>query len=456
MLSVLQSKEYFNKLKIDIGIKIKAVRVPAFAELKDAEYRLLEEINLKTQEFGTGDHPSIMSPLLGLLKLYQIWGKEDIEGTKEKGIQIIEKITRLYRLALEKQSQSLTPSQDTTDWNDIQSPWYNIGDFFRYFGEYEQCQHYWQLDIDEWKSNGGSNQKKGNKKNKSATNDNSDNLYASQLGTKLNNLGEVYRLQAKLSEAIKIFEEAVAIQRKALGERHNEVAAVLNNMAGVFLGQGNHEQSLKLFEEVLQIRRENGGNKQPLVAAALHNMAVVYRAQNNTNEALKLLEEALAIQKETLGEAHPEVASTYAHMASCYMSQRNYSEAMKLNEQALNIQKQILGEYHPDIATTLIGMANVQQLQGQFGGAMKTYQDALNIKRKVFGNQHPDVAGILVNIGLLLNGQGEYKLALPYFEEGVQIFQQVLGNDHPTTKKYENYKEQCKKMIKNKTKCILS
>ena len=76
-----------TRLQFETFIKVKRVKVLPFVGLDQAELRFQEEIQLKIQELklepsSTSSsnasfvvHPSLLMPLLGLLKLHQIWGK---------------------------------------------------------------------------------------------------------------------------------------------------------------------------------------------------------------------------------------------------------------------------------------------------------------------------------------------------------------------------------------------
>ncbi len=59
------------------------------------------------------------------------------------------------------------------------------------------------------------------------------------LATNLNNLGALYKIQGKLSQAVPVFQRAIAIREKALGADHPQVANSLNNLAVVYKTQGN-------------------------------------------------------------------------------------------------------------------------------------------------------------------------------------------------------------------------
>jgi len=64
-----------------------------------------------------------------------------------------------------------------------------------------------------------------------------------QVGTALSNLGNARQLQRRLPEAIRLYEQAFAIQQATLGESHPEVATTLANWASCHIEVGSHESA---------------------------------------------------------------------------------------------------------------------------------------------------------------------------------------------------------------------
>ena len=112
----------------------------------------------------------------------------------------------------------------------------------------------------------------------------------------------VYFNQGKYKEALTMYEKALSIRLKKLGDDHPNVAETYNNMA-VYFKQGKYEEALTMYEKTLSIRLKKLGDDHPDVTA--------------TKNCIQAILEKL----------HPNVATTYHNMAGIYKDQGNLKEA---------------------------------------------------------------------------------------------------------------------------------
>jgi tetratricopeptide (TPR) repeat protein len=108
--------------------------------------------------------------------------------------------------------------------------------------------------------------------------------------TTLINLGEVYRSQGKLSEAIGLYDEAPVITARTVGKETDSDATTLNNLAGVYESQRKLSEAIALFEEALGIYARTVGKETESYALTLINLGEVYRSQGKLSEAIGLFE----------------------------------------------------------------------------------------------------------------------------------------------------------------------
>ena len=253
--------------------------------------------------------------------------------------------------------------------------------------------------------------------------------------TTLNNLAWLYESQGRYDEAEPLYERALAIYEKVLGEEHPDTATTLDNLAGLYRNQGRYDEAEPLYERALAIREKVLGEEHPDTATTLHNLAGLYGDQGRYDEAEPLYERALAISEKVLGEQHPHTASTLNNLAGLYRNQGRYDEAEPLYERALAISEKVLGEEHPDTASTLHNLAGLYESQGRYDEAEPLYERALAISEKVLGEEHPDTATTLNNLAGLYESQGRYDEAEPLYERALDhsLYEKVLGEQHPYT-----------------------
>ncbi len=89
------------------------------------------------------------------------------------------------------------------------------------------------------------------------------------MGTTLENLAELYRVQGRFDEAEPLYLRALEILEKTLGPEHPEVAVSLNNLAELYRAQGRFEEAAPLYEKALAAAEAALGPDHPDVALIL-------------------------------------------------------------------------------------------------------------------------------------------------------------------------------------------
>jgi CHAT domain-containing protein/Flp pilus assembly protein TadD len=239
----------------------------------------------------------------------------------------------------------------------------------------------------------------------------------------LNNLASALESQGDYAGARPLYEQALAILKEVLGERHPDYASCLNSLAALLESQGDYAGARPLYEQALANRKQVLGERHPLYALSLNNLAMLLWAQGDYAGARPLHEKALAIRKEVQGERHPDYAQSLNNLAMLLYAQGDYGGARPHCEQALAIRKATLGERHPDTATSLNNLAMLLYAQGDSAAARPLFEQALAIRKELLGERHPDTATSLNKLAALLYAQGDYAGAAPLFKQALGISQ---------------------------------
>jgi tetratricopeptide (TPR) repeat protein len=101
------------------------------------------------------------------------------------------------------------------------------------------------------------------------------------------NLAEIYRIQAKYSQATPYFKRLVGISEESFGPDHPHVAAHLNNLAGNFRNQGMLTEAEPLYKRSLDIWEKKLGPDNSLVLFVLKNYVDLLQEMGRTAEAEK-------------------------------------------------------------------------------------------------------------------------------------------------------------------------
>ena len=105
----------------------------------------------------------------------------------------------------------------------------------------------------------------------------------------MNELATWFSDRAEYTEAEPLLRRALAIQEKALGPDHPDVASGLNNLAVLHYAQGQYEKAAALYERALTIRERALGPDHPDVGTSLNDLAALYYAQASTRKPRRSL-----------------------------------------------------------------------------------------------------------------------------------------------------------------------
>ena len=201
----------------------------------------------------------------------------------------------------------------------------------------------------------------------------------SRLGTSLNDLAELRRLQGDLQSAADLYREALAAWDPVLGPGHPDTAATLNSLAEIYLNRGDYAEAAAAFDRSLAIWERELGPGHANVAANLNSLGLIRHVQGDYAEARSLFQRALGIWESALGPDHMNVASALGNLAAVEMIESRHAEAERLIRRSLDIVERTLGPDHPEVARNLRGLAELRGLQGDWAGAANLYERSLGM-----------------------------------------------------------------------------
>jgi tetratricopeptide (TPR) repeat protein len=156
------------------------------------------------------------------------------------------------------------------------------------------------------------------------------------------NLGETYKQQARLEEAINAIERARAIFT-ALDSNHRYLAVVENNLASVRRAQGEAGQALEGYRSAYQAMARSFSETHSNTLGALGNYANALAEAGRGGEARALLEPTLAAFAATGEPETPIIGLLKSNLGEIYLADGRWSEASALQRAALDIL-----DAHPD------------------------------------------------------------------------------------------------------------
>lgn len=137
-------------------------------------------------------------------------------------------------------------------------------------------------------------------------------------------------LVADPPDAIPLLQRALAINRRAWGERHPETATTEVNLSGELLATGHIAEAVRIGRLALGNFEATLGRDHPRTAAAASTLADALRASKDNGGAEKLYRRALAIDERAYGPAHPETLGDVRNLADFLRETGRHKEAAEL------------------------------------------------------------------------------------------------------------------------------
>ena len=196
------------------------------------------------------------------------------------------------------------------------------------------------------------------------------------------------RIWAITDSARSYFEQALSVYEHALGEQHPWVATAANNLGSVLQDLGDLAGAKAAYARALAIDEAAFGHRSPKVAMRINNLGNVLHALGDDVEAQSAFERALAIDEQTFGPDHPDVARDLNNLGSVLRARDDLAGAKAAYERALHIGEAAFGPEHPNVAIYLSNLGNLLQDMGDLAGARAANQRAGH-RRSDFRPEHP-------------------------------------------------------------------
>ncbi|CAF4506848.1 unnamed protein product [Rotaria socialis] len=252
-----------------------------------------------------------------------------------------------------------------------------------------------------------------------------------RLETSYHNLGLAYNNMGEYSKALSFYEKALYMEKKILPENHPSLATSYNNIGLLYDNMGEYSKALSFYENSLDIYQKTLPPNHPLLATLHSNIGVLFTNLGEYSKALSFYEKALDIEKKVLPTNHPDLATSYNNIGSVYKSMGEYSKALVFYEKDLEINQRILSPNHSDLAISYNNIGGVYDNMGEYLKALLFYKKAFDIYKRNLPPTHPNVGMSYGNLGGIYYKIQEYTKALKLYEKNLEIFQMSLPPTHP-------------------------
>ncbi|KAF5319855.1 hypothetical protein D9758_018448 [Tetrapyrgos nigripes] len=241
-----------------------------------------------------------------------------------------------------------------------------------------------------------------------------------EVATCLHRLGEIYRLQSKYTEAAEMLNTAKD-QFEQFGNQMGEmgVAQCLQRLGDIYQLQSKYTEAAEMLTTAKNQFEQNG--HQLGAAQCLKSLGDIYRMQSKYTEAAEMLTTAKN-QFEQIGD-QLGAAQCLQSLGNIYQMQSKYTEAAEMLTTAKNQFEKIGNQL--GAAQCLRSLGNIYQMQSKYTEAAEMLTTAKNQFEKI-GNQL-GAAQCLCSLGDIYRMQSKYTEAAEMLTTAKNQFEQI-GN----------------------------
>jgi TonB family protein len=156
-------------------------------------------------------------------------------------------------------------------------------------------------------------------------------------------------------EALPLAKRALELRETALGRNHRELVPLLLNLGELYKVKQRISDAHSCFERALQISEKAFGADDLRVAGILDRLAYITYAQRDERKAENLFARSLAIRERSAGPESPELAKTAFALGELYRFRRDYSKAEPLYQRVIRIREKIGQKDDPELLKALQG-----------------------------------------------------------------------------------------------------
>jgi|GEM_PF-5183881 len=229
-------------------------------------------------------------------------------------------------------------------------------------------------------------------------------------------LGKLYRLQGRLSEAQDCLQAALDLCE--LYNLQTHYWAVVNQLGLVARLSARHEEALNYCHQVLV--EQNLSSSE--YAEALNVMGLVAYDRRQWEEALRCFDEAL-VRYRSLGDSH-EIARVLTNRGMVLQQRSHWDKAEKSYREAI-YHFQSVGD-RIEIFKPVNNLGNIFLMKQDYKAAILKYQESLPVFQQY--NYIVELAQVNNNLGMAYTGLGDWQAAESYFLASIESWKNIRDN----------------------------
>jgi len=251
-------------------------------------------------------------------------------------------------------------------------------------------------------------------------------------------LGWVYMLQSRYSEAEPLLTRALASFQLVLDEDHYDRLYCMAFLGLVHHYLGRFPEAEELFKGALDAAQRTRGTEHPVAPFLMFSWAFTHQIQGRYREAERLYLRGLGISRRTHNELHDDTLFLKAGLGALYTDMGCYDEAERFLQAALKGRRKVWGETHQETLWVMAKLGWLYHSQGRYKEAEELLCSTLETARQVLGEAHLLSMYAMHSLGTLYLSQWRYDEAEPLLDEVLGIASHVMGEHNWLTLRIMN------------------
>jgi tetratricopeptide (TPR) repeat protein len=185
--------------------------------------------------------------------------------------------------------------------------------------------------------------------------------------------------------------------------------------------QKRFDQALKIFKQALDLQKVHHGEDSIPIAVALHNLGTLHDEHGEPHLALQCLQRSVMIRESIQGHEHLDLVDSIAEIGSLLFRHGMVHNGLEAHTEAWRISALHLSPNHPSVGKALLQVGEGHMLQGNSTTAISCWNEALRIQRllRQDDGHAPDVSLLLRKIGKAHRLEGNLDQALAIFQQAM-------------------------------------
>ncbi len=253
-----------------------------------------------------------------------------------------------------------------------------------------------------------------------------------ETGRALWTLGMLRFEQGRNGEAKELYTRSLTILHSSKAPQ-TDISPVLNDLATAYVSEHQWAMAKQAYEQALDIDRRALGDDHPRVAFRLQNLAIVAQNMGDLRQAEVLYLEAIKRQEHIYGDRHPETVIAKGNYGMLLQREGRLMEAEPLLRDAVSTRISLYGPDNYNVGYARVSLAILLHDKGDLGGSESEFRQALAIYDNSLPPNHQYRAALLMHFARLLVDRNKSAEALVKSEESIKIWAATSPAASPQT-----------------------